>query len=254
MDRGALFCLVLGTLIGSFANACAYRIRKDLSILTPSSFCPRCRNSIPWFHNIPIIGYLALRGRCGRCAGRISIRYLLVEVFFGAIYLLLWVSTGKDEWRFLTAAVLFLFLFLASLLDLQTGLIHNKISLPGILAGLALSLLPGGLTFLQSLAGLLVIGGILYLIAEVSRGGMGGGDIKLAALMGAFLGIRSGIVALFAGFLLGALVGTALLLTKKKGRKDAMPFAPFLSAGAFVAFLFGGELVDFYLQFSIFNT
>ena len=254
MDRGALFRFVLGACIGSFACASAYRIRKDISILTPSSFCPLCRNSIPWYHNIPIIGYLALGGRCSRCEGRISIRCLLVEVLFGFLYLFLWLSAGKDEWCFFTAAVFVIFLYLASSLDLSTGLIHNKISLPGIAAGLVVSLLPGGLTFLQSLSGVLVIGGILYLIAEVSRGGMGGGDIKLAALMGAFLGIRNGVVALFAGFLLGALVGIVLLVMKKKGRKDAIPFAPFLSAGALVALLFGGKLVDFYMQFSIFNT
>jgi leader peptidase (prepilin peptidase)/N-methyltransferase len=195
-----------------------------------------------------------LGGRCSSCAGKISIRYLLIEVFFGIAFTALWFLTGREVPGFLIAAAFFTFLFLASYLDIHTGLVYNKITVPGILTGFLASVVPGGIGILQSLTGFLILGGILYVIAVVSRGGMGGGDIKLSALIGAFLGLRAGLVALFTGFLFGAIVGVVLLITGKKTRKDAIAFAPFLSLGGITGLFYGGEVVEWYFNLGAFGT
>jgi leader peptidase (prepilin peptidase) / N-methyltransferase len=242
-----LIVFVFGLIIGSFCNVVIYRLPQGKSIIRPGSHCRSCAAPIHPWDNIPVFSYLLLRGRCRACRERISLRYPGVEVTSGVLYVLVWMKFG------LTTLFAFYALFISSLLiialiDLDHKIIPNIITLPGIAVGLILSVWILPITPLASLLGLLAGGVLFYLIAVVSKGGMGGGDIKLIAMIGAFLGWQGALFTTFAGALLGSLVGMMLMLLGKKGRKDKVPFGPFLSCGAILFMLFGDYLIHWYLN------
>lgn len=230
---------VLGTLFGSFANVCVHRLPQRLSIVFPGSHCPCCQEALRPWHTIPLLSYVLLGGRCATCKMAISPRYPLVELGNGLLYVFLYhhyhVSVQGMVFALLATALL-----IVSCIDIAQTIIPNAITLPGIVVGIGTSLwltpVGGG----NAVVGVLLGGGLFLLMAVLSvvilqREGMGGGDIKLIAMIGAFLGWYAVLVAIFLGAVLGALVGTVLMLVRWQGRQEPVPFGPFLAIGALLA-------------------
>jgi leader peptidase (prepilin peptidase)/N-methyltransferase len=242
-----LMVLVFGLIIGSFCNVVIFRFPLGQSIVSPGSHCRTCLSPIRPWQNIPLFSYFLLRGRCRVCREPISPRYPAVELASGVLYVLLWLKFGLS----LPLVVYALFssaLLVVALIDLDHKIIPDVITLPGMVLGLVLSpwaLIP---TPLASFIGLLAGGLFFYIVAVVSKGGMGGGDIKLIAMIGAFLGWQGVFFTIFVGALAGSVVGMILLITKKKGRKDKVPFGPFLSFAAILYTLVGDNIVHWYIQ------
>ena len=240
--------LVFGLLVGSFLNVVIARVPEGRSVWAPRSACPRCGALIAWYDNIPLVSFLVLRGRCRGCRAGIPWRYPIVEAATGGAFALAYVLLGPTP-EFLVAAVLLGALIAITAIDLRHQIIPDVISLPGIVVGfVANSLLPGGVGWLDSLIGIAVGGGIFLVIILVSGGGMGGGDMKLGAMLGAFLGWKLGLLALLLGVLAGGAVAVVLLLLGRKGRKDAIPFGPYLALGGAVALLWGDQVLTWYLS------
>jgi leader peptidase (prepilin peptidase)/N-methyltransferase len=247
-----IFLTVAGAAIGSFLNVLIYRIPEGQSIIFPSSRCPRCTHSIRFYDNIPIISYLILKGRCRDCHEKISLRYPLVETITALLSMFLF-------WKFgLSTKYLFSFIFTCALIvitfiDLDHQIIPDVITLPGIPVFFLIAISFMGIPVLEALLGILIGGGCLFAIAFIyelitKREGMGGGDIKLLALLGAFLGWKSLFFILFVSSLLGAVVGVSVMIARGKDMKYAVPFGPFLSIAA-VAYLFVGIDVMNFLYF-----
>ncbi len=256
----SLIVFIFGALVGSFLNVCILRLPKGESIVSPPSHCPACKSPIPFYDNIPLISYLILRARCRYCGARISFRYFVVELLMAAlaVALLLRVGLGLGYFAY--------FVFVASLIvitfiDLDERIVPDVISLPGIGLGLLLSIVNWQLPMdslpilpspMSSLIGVLLGGGSLLLVAWAyqlftGREGMGGGDVKLLAMVGAFLGWPAIPVALFFASLTGSLIGLGLMIRKQADGKLALPFAPFLCLGAILHLFIGEILIDFYL-------
>ena len=187
-----IFSILFGAMVGSFLNVCIARLPKEESIVWPGSHCPLCRKPIKFYDNIPLVSYLLLKGKCRQCRGSISLQYPLVEGITALSSLLLIIKFGPS----LSYLIYFAFvaaLIVITVIDLYHQIIPDVISLPGIGVGLLASLIIPQITFLNSLIGILLGGGSLFLVATVyrwlfKREGMGGGDVKLLAMIGAFLG------------------------------------------------------------------
>lgn len=252
---------LLGLVVGSFCNVCIHRLPQGESIVIPRSRCPNCRTSIKAHDNIPVLSFLLLRRQCRSCGHRISWQYPVVELLTGSLFALTIFRFGLSWhtgilWAFVAALVIVTFI------DLEHQIVPDVITLPGIAVGLTWSILAALLltndhgaplsfsppTPLDALLGMLVGGGILYLVAVLSRGGMGGGDIKLTAMVGALLGWRAALLTIFLGTLSGSVIALVLLASGKKSRKDPMPFGPFLALGAVLALFWGEELIAGYLR------
>jgi len=246
-----VFTFTIGAIIGSFLNVCIYRIPAGLSIVSPPSSCPICGHKIRWYENIPILSYLFLLGRCAGCKSPISIRYPLVEAINGCLFVLILYSFG-----FIWATPIY-FLFASALvvlafIDLDHQIIPDVISLPGIGIGFVCSFMVPWLTWLDSLFGIILGGGLLLVIAMgyeflAKREGMGGGDIKLLAMLGAFLGWKAIFPIVFIASLAGTLIGVPVMLLGKKDTKLALPFGPFLSFSAIIYLLWGDRVITWYL-------
>jgi len=246
---------LLGSLIGSFLNVCIYRLPRSLSVIFPSSRCPSCNIPIKAYDNIPLLSFLLLGGRCRYCKARISLRYPLVEALNALMYVVV-------LWRFgfgWHMPVIFSFcsaMIVITFIDLDFQIIPDSITLPGIPVGLiaASLVLPDPfdrssiLGFNGAIIGLFIGGATFYAIAVLSRGGMGGGDIKMMAMVGSFMGWKSALLTTFAGSLLGSCVGIFLMVAKGKGRKTKVPFGPFLAAGALISLFYGQEILSLYLR------
>jgi len=245
-----VFCL--GCIIGSFLNVCICRIPEGKSIVSPPSHCPQCLAPVRWYQNIPVLSYLFLRGSCASCGIRISLRYPLVEALTGGFFVLIAYRFGLQYF----VPILWLFaaiLIVISFIDLDHQIIPDVISLPGIVVGFACSFVLPWVSWLDSLLGILLGGGSLFLVATAyelltKKEGMGGGDIKLLAMLGAFLGWKAVLPTIFLSSLLGTLVGVPLMLVKRANGKLAIPFGPFLSLGAMVYLLWGPPLINWYLS------
>jgi leader peptidase (prepilin peptidase)/N-methyltransferase len=240
---------LLGTIIGSFANVCIYRLPWHRSLIFPASHCPHCQQSIRPQHNIPILSYLFLGGRCAYCQINIPWRYPFVELLCGLLYVFLYKQFGVSIIG-VVLTTLATILLIVTFIDLDHQIIPDVITVPGIAAGLLASSFLTPIGVLNALIGTFLGGGLFFLVAVLSRGGMGGGDIKLIAMIGAFLGWQAVLVTIFLSALLGACVGIFLILFKKKGRKDPVPFGPFLAMGAIMAMVWGTDLIYFYAHFS----
>ena len=241
-----IFIFLFGAAIGSFSNVCIYRLPKKLSIISPPSQCPNCGKSISPFDNIPIISFILLRGRCRYCQSPISWRYPIIETITGLIFLSLYLNFRISP-QFFIYALLCTSLIIIAFIDLEHKIIPDVITLPGIIIGLTLSLTIPHITLINSIKGLLIGGGLFYAIAIISRGGMGGGDIKLIAMVGSFLGWKNVLLTIFLGSLFGSIVGIVLIILKKKNRKDMVPFGPFLSLGAIISIFYGRDLIYLWL-------
>lgn len=243
-----VFAFLIGIAFGSFSNVCIYRIPKKISIITPQSQCPFCNTKIKPLYNIPIISFLILGGKCHYCQSHISWRYPIVETITGLIYLFLYLKFQLSPLLFIYA-LLCSSLIIIAFIDLEYKIIPDIITLPGILIGLIISFIFSYTPLTHSIKGLLIGGGLFYLIAILSRGGMGGGDIKLIAMIGSFLGWEKVLLTIFLGSLSGSIIGIILIILRKKGRKDTISFGPFLSLGTIVSIFFGNYLIS--LWFSI---
>jgi leader peptidase (prepilin peptidase) / N-methyltransferase len=257
----SIFAFVFGAVVGSFLNVCICRMPHDESIVSPPSHCPNCNYQIRWYDNIPILSYLFLRGRCRGCGDRISPQYPLVELLNGLLALALFFRFGRGlpQDLFGHAGFLFLLLFLfcsamvvVTFIDLEHQIIPDTITLPGIVIGfLASFFTPIG--WLSSLIGIIAGGGSLLLVAWLyeaitKKEGMGGGDVKLLAMMGAFFGWKAILFIIFASSLLGSIIGVALMVAQKKDSKLAIPFGPFLASAAILYIFFGPRLIHWYLN------
>jgi leader peptidase (prepilin peptidase)/N-methyltransferase len=237
---GATF--ILGAIIGSFLNVCIYRIPAGISIVSPRSRCPHCETPIHWYHNIPILSWLLLKGKCAYCRAEVPVRYLLVEALTGGLFALFFYRFAFHP---VTPVVLLLVaaLVVITFIDLDHQIIPDVISLPGIPIGFLCSFYVPWVSWQESLLGIVLGGGSLLTIALgyellTKKEGMGFGDVKLLAMLGAFLGWTAIFPIIFIGSLLGTLVGVPLMLIKKADGKLAVPFGPFLSAGALLHLFF----------------
>jgi leader peptidase (prepilin peptidase)/N-methyltransferase len=237
---------LVGLVIGSFLNVVIARVPDGKSVWRPRSSCPGCAAPIAWYDNVPLVSFVALRGRCRRCGMAISWRYPIVEGATGLLFALAYVVLGPIP-DFLVAIVLLAALVAITAIDLSHQIIPDVITLPGIVVGVVANLVTGRVGWIESLLGIAVGGGIFFVIILVSRGGMGGGDMKLAAMLGAFLGWKLGLLAILLGVLSGGVVALALLIMRRKGRKEAIPFGPFLALGGAVTCLWGEPLLAWYL-------
>jgi len=247
-----IFIFLIGLCIGSFLNVCIYRLPESKSIVHPRSMCPNCDTRIPFYDNIPLFSYLWLKGQCRRCKVKISMRYPMVELLGGLVALGTYLRFG------LTIETLIYYVFIAALLvvtfiDLDHRIIPDVITLPGIPICFAASFALPVITYQDALLGILVGGGSLFLVAWVytiltKKEGMGGGDIKLLAMMGAIVGWKGVLFTIFVASLVGTLAGFAVMLQSRKGMKLAVPFGPFLSIGSITYIFFGTELVTWYLN------
>ncbi|HOF05589.1 MAG TPA: prepilin peptidase [Syntrophales bacterium] len=243
----------LGAVVGSFLNVCIYRLPRGESIVFPSSRCPRCGRGITWYDNIPLISYVLLKRRCRHCREAISGRYPLVEAITAVMAL---AAYGKFGFTFAFPVV---FLFLATLIvvtfiDIEHQIIPHEIVLPGIPVFLLTSVFVMGLPFLDSFLGIMVGIGTLYLIAVyyeqlTGNEGMGGGDVNLMAMLGAFLGWQSLLFILMVAAVTGAVVGIVLMIRKDATMKYAVPFGPFLSLGAVLYLFWGRDLLKYFLYY-----
>jgi leader peptidase (prepilin peptidase)/N-methyltransferase len=247
-----LFAFLFGAVMGSFANVVIHRLPQGLSILTPGSRCPSCGTAIRWYDNIPILSYLFLRARCRSCGEAISIRYPVVEVLTGLLFAgLIWRNgMGLST---LTMAIFCLALVVVTFIDLDHRIIPDVISLPGTVLGLAASLLPGFPRPVDSLIGAAAGGGFLFLILFtyekiMKDEGMGMGDVKLVAMIGAFLGWQALPVTVLVASLAGTVTGIGFAVAKGEPvRKFPVPFGPFLALGSVVHIFFGVEVILWYL-------
>jgi len=248
---------VFGLMIGSFLNVCISRLPEGESIVTPASRCPACKTPLAWRDNVPVLSWIWLRGKCRSCSAPISLRYPVVELATAAVFVLQVLAVGGEPVDAGTAVALASRLLLSALLvallftDLETYRLPNVLTYGGMLAGLGLSLAgPPGLT--NSLLGLLIGGGILLAIRvgwKVARhvDAMGLGDVKMLAMIGAFLGWQQVWLVLLLSSVSGAVIGLGLWMTGRGTMQSRLPFGVFLSLGALIASLWGQGLIDWYL-------
>ncbi len=234
----------VGACMGSFFNVLIYRLPRDESIVRPGSRCPACGRPIRPWENIPLVSFALLGGRCRGCRGKISWRYPAVEALTGAGYALLFLADGPGA-TLARDLILFSLLVPITFIDVEHRIIPDALSLGGLAAGLILSLLPGG-DWKASLAGGVIGGGVLYGTAfayekVAGREGMGGGDIKLIAMIGAFLGWRGVLLTIFLGSFLGVAAGLLAMRRGDEGLKTAIPFGPSLCAAALVVRFIGNN-------------
>ena len=260
MSQGliGLFLFLLGLCIGSFLNVCICRIPENKSVVFPPSSCPKCGHALRWWENIPVISYIFLRGRCSSCNCSISLQYPVVELLTGIITLGLWLKFGLS-WRLLIYLVFSYSLIVITFIDLAHKIIPDVISLPGIVVGFVSSFLLPDITWLDSLLGILVGGGTLYLVTWgyyliTRRIGMGGGDIKLLAMIGAFMGWQSIPFVIFLSAFTGSVIGILFILIKKAGRDYQIPFGPFLAAAAEIHLFWGKEITALYQSLFSFHS
>ncbi|HET9845870.1 MAG TPA: A24 family peptidase [Nitrospira sp.] len=252
MTDGIVYLIAagLGALIGSFLNVCIHRLPRYESVVWPGSHCPSCGTTIEYYDNIPLFSYLWLLGRCRTCRSSISMRYPVVEVANAAGYVMILATFGLT-WTTVLYSALFSALLVVTGTDLTHRIIPNVVTVPGIVLGLlgAATVLPVGLV--NALLGVAIGGGILWALAWASpylfgKEGMGGGDIKLLAMIGAFLGWKPALLTIMVGSLSGSLIGLSLIGLGLMKRDEYIPFGPFLVFGALVSMFFAQPLLEWY--------
>ena len=248
-----VFLFLIGAAIGSFLTVCIVRIPGKKSIISPPSHCPVCSKPIAYYDNIPLISYIVLNGSCRNCRTPIPFHYFLVELLTPIITLVLYGYFGLSS-ALLLACLFSYALIVITVIDFFHKIIPNVISIPGIPLGLLCSPFVPWTNLTASLIGVIVGGGVPYLIAKVyyllrKEEGMGLGDVKLLAMIGAFLGWKGALISLMLGAFIGTFVGIGMMLLRGKDVKYAIPFGPFLSIGAFSALLWGDKLISWYLSF-----
>jgi leader peptidase (prepilin peptidase)/N-methyltransferase len=240
---------IVGLCFGSFLNVCILRLPKEQSLLRPPSTCPQCGQRIAWFDNIPVVSWLALRGKCRHCGAPISLQYPLIELLVGLVWLLSYLLYGLTL-HALAGAVLGTILLGIGITDARHYLIPDEYTWGGLVLGLGLSLGGGWQGLVYAVIGAAAGFILLYVVGEVGRwlfkeDAMGGGDIKMMAMVGSFVGWKGVLLTIFAG----ALFGTIIFVPLSLRRKRLVPFGVFLAVGAAVTFLWGTEILEWYRHF-----
>lgn len=254
----AVFAFLFGIVFGSFFNVCIYRIPLGMPVGGRSrSMCLKCGNRIAWYDNIPLLSYLLLRGRCRHCKQHFSIRYFFVELLTGLLWLACFLTWGTTPRGLLTTVTFCLFvsiLIIITFIDIDHGIIPDSISLPGIPVFFLLTgLFIPQTTWLDSLVGIFIGGGILLGVSIVyriitKRDGMGGGDVKLLAMIGAVVGWKGILFTIFVSAIIGTVAGVILMLKNRKSLSLSMPYGPFLSLGAILYIFFGEMIFAWYIS------
>ncbi|OPL11140.1 MAG: hypothetical protein AVO34_03350 [Firmicutes bacterium ML8_F2] len=255
-----IFVFLLGLCFGSFLNVVVYRLPLGQSLIAPPSSCPSCGKQLGAMELIPLLGYLLLKGRCRHCGEKISLRYPLVEMAVGCLFLFIFINFKLTIDAFFYLTLLFILLGTA-LIDLRHRIVPNTLIGAGLFAGLAFFLVSAAAryfswsgravlsaSFVDAILGALVGTVIILLIILFSRGGMGAGDMKLMALIGFYVGLRGTAVVLLLGFIFGALVGITFMILGRVGRKDALPFAPYLALASLFQVFWGEQIWEWYIN------
>lgn len=246
---------IFGLILGSFLNVCIYRLPRGESIVAPRSRCPACRRQLTWYENIPLLSYFALRGRCRYCGRTISPRYFLVEGLTAVLSVAVWIRFPNPLAYVGYFVLLSAPLLVITFIDLDHFLIPDVITIPGIFLGVGVHYFlnphPWMVPLLESLLGILLGGGSLWLLSwlyEKWRGriGLGLGDVKLAAMLGAFLGWRAVIFILFVSSIVGTLVGLVIIIAGRRRLTQPLPYGPFLALAAWTYLFVGPELLSWY--------
>lgn len=257
MTLGVILAFVLGLIFGSFATVAAYRIPRRETIVTGRSKCPNCGRQIKAHENVPVVSYIILRGRCPGCGTKISLRYPLIELATGVLFALAVVKFEVTVTAVVYAAF-FWVLVVLTVIDLEHKLLPNRIVYPTFVAGwvgiVVAALVDGDTARLRSAAlGAVVFGGFFFVVAFIYPAGMGGGDVKLAFVLGTFVGYAGGVgavlVGMFASFLLGGVIGIIAMRFSGQGRKTKIPFGPFLALGSVIAVFLGERIAEGYVEF-----
>ncbi len=239
--------LLLGLIVGSFINVLIVRIPRGESIIHPGSRCPECGHDLKAFELIPVLSFIMLRGKCRECGSSIPLRYPLVELTAGLMFLGNWYLAAELV-ELISGMVLITLLLPLSVIDLREQILPDKLNLAGMAAGLALSFFRADFTPLASISGILAGGGFLFALAFISRGGIGGGDIKLMLFTGSFLGAPLALISIFLAAILGLIASLPSLFRGRLGLRSKLPFGPFLALAALILWYYGSELLSFYLQ------
>ncbi len=246
------YFFILGACLGSFANVVIYRLPKGESIVSPRSRCGHCQKPVVWYDNIPLLSWFLLRGKCRNCQKSYSFRYVLVEFIMATLFVLAYQFVGLN-WHLLEILILFFGLVTVSFIDLDHFILPDVFTLPGIVIGLVGALLIPQRSFLDAFLGAFIGGGILWAIAYLylvlrKQEGMGGGDIKLLAWIGAVLGWKAIPFVIISSSLIGSVIGILFAVKSKKGLQMVIPFGPYLALGA-VLHVIGGEAIGlWYLE------
>lgn len=248
MVSGGLWAavVVFGLAIGSFLNVVIARLPEGRSLWWPLSSCLACSTPIAWPDNIPLLSFAALRGRCRACRAPIAWQYPVVEATTALLFAAAYAVFGLSR-ELAVALVLLAALVALTGIDLRHQILPDVITLPGIVAGFLATLAADRVSWTDSLLGIVLGGGLFLLIILLSGGGMGGGDMKLGAMLGAFLGWKVALVSVFVAVILGGLLAVVVLASGLRGRKDPIPFGPFLAAGGVVGLFWGERLVTWYV-------
>jgi len=241
----AVVIFMFGLAIGSFANVCIYRLPKKESVVFPVSHCITCSTPVRPFDNIPVISYLFLGGKCRDCKEGISFIYPIIEAITALLILAGFFKFGLT-FDFLIYTVVAPTLVIITAIDIEHQIIPDVITLPGIVLGLAAGSYTIG--YIDSFSGLLLGGGLFYLLAVLSNGGMGGGDIKYIAAAGALVGWQKVLLIIFIGAFLGSFMGLLQIVVQKKSRKSLIPFGPFLAAATLITLFYGNLLIKLYIE------
>jgi leader peptidase (prepilin peptidase)/N-methyltransferase len=243
-----MYIFIFGLLLGSFFNVCIYRIPAGKSVVYPPSSCGHCNTRLKAIDMIPVLSYLFLGGKCRYCKQSFSARYAIVELMTGIIYAALFITYGFT-FVFVKYIVLSSFLIVIGLIDFDTTDVYFTTTISGIITGIAFTVIGyfTGYGFMQYFWGALLGGGLITAIILLTKG-MGWGDVEICLLCGVFIGLKLMIVTLFFSFVFGGIIGVLLIITKKKSRKDYMPFGPYIALGAIVAMLYGEKIIAWYLS------
>ena len=240
--------LIMGLILGSFLNVCIYRIPKRKSISFPPSHCPKCDEKLKPLDLIPIISYIFSKGKCRYCGEKISLQYPIVELLNALIYVLLYMKYGLSLY-FFKYAILSSLLIVISFIDLKYQIIPDRLNLFCLVLGILFTLSYGNIWLtVNGTIGLFVGGGLFLLIAIITKGAMGGGDIKLMGALGLYFGWKYILLISFLSFIIGAVISISLLVLKIKNRKDYIPFGPFISIASIVTMLYGQEVMEWYFR------
>lgn len=246
------FVLIIGLCIGSFLNVCIYRIPREESIVFPPSHCTVCGHELKVLDLIPFLSYLFLKGRCRKCGEKISLKYPLVEILNGVLYLLIYLRFGLNL-NFIAYSILTSLLIVISFIDLDYKYIYSTTTILGAVLGsvyILIGLYTKDANLINNILGGAIGYLIIYLIVVITKG-MGQGDAEIAGICGLFIGIKGILVALFIAIVLGGLVATIILLFKLKDRKTEIAFGPYIAIGTIIYILIGKKLLSLYLSFFI---
>lgn len=241
-----IYFFSLGLIIGSFLNVVIYRLPADKSIVSPPSHCPNCKQRLRVIDLIPVISYLLNKGRCRYCGEKISIQYPLVELLTAILFLAAYLKFGFSGYLIIILLLLSA-LIVVSIIDLKYKIIPNQITYAGIFLSLIFAFVFDYITLFNAFLGIAIPSLVLFLIIFLSKGGMGVGDLKLAAMLGGFLGYKYVLAGIFLGSLIGSIIGIYFIISKKWNGKTMIPFGPLIALGTTIMIFFGRELFDLYI-------